>query len=202
MVGSRRGSAIAGPRCCQRDPWVMSNLGICLLRGKEWRQRACHNHSRIPEVNIHLGPAVFTVCRDSMHVPCFLCCKHGLGDFFPIQAASRREARKRLDESLSWVGVEWVRVAGWWLIGTQFWLSKQETPQSSPAVLFANLVSICSVCQEWLQRRATGNIWRPHHRGSGQASLQLSHHFGISWHQACSNYSLKSASTEKPKYWN
>ena len=138
--------------------------------------RGHHNHSRIPEVNIHLGPAVFTVCRDSMHVPCFLCCKHGLGDFFPIQAASRREARKRLDESLSWVGVEWVRVAGWWLIGTQFWLSKQETPQSSPAILLANLVSICSVCQEWLQRRATGNIWRPHHWGSGQASLQLSHH--------------------------
>lgn len=32
-----------------------------------------------------------------------------------------------------------------WLvaIGTQLWLSKQETPQPSPVVLFANLVSIC-----------------------------------------------------------
>ena len=45
LVGSRRGSAIAGPRCCPRDPWAMSNLAICLLPGKEWRHRGCHNRS-------------------------------------------------------------------------------------------------------------------------------------------------------------
>ena len=82
-------------------------------------------------------------------IPCishaFRAADTALGIFVPIQAASRREARKRLDESLSWVGVEWVRVTGWWLIGTQFWWSKPETPQPSPAVLFANLVSIASV---------------------------------------------------------
>ncbi len=76
-----------------------------------------------------------------MDFPCFLCCRRTLGNFL-IQAASRREERKRLDESLSWVGVEWVGVTGWWLIGTQFWFPKQETAQLSPAALFANLVSI------------------------------------------------------------